>query len=93
MFARRRRNVFKGPSLSLTVGGGAAGAVAHGRGERESRSGSVQGRPSGEQIIEEEDEDDEEYVEEVDEFSPVKAGETVEVLEERTPTVGASAGR
>lgn len=64
----------------------------------------MQGRRSGE-IIEEEDEDEmdelgglpgeEEYVEEVEEFSPVKAGETVEVLnldEERTPTVGAAMG-
>jgi len=89
VFARRRRNVFKGPSLSVAVGG----ALAHARGERDSRSGSVQGRPSGEQIIEEEEEDDgDDDVEEVDEFSPVKAGETVEVLEERTPTVGASRG-
>lgn len=102
VFARRKRNVFKGPMLSLPLGG-AANSVGS-RSDRGSRSGSVQGRPSGE-IIEEEDEDEvgglsnvpceEEYVEEVEEFSPIKAGETVEVLgseEERTPTVGAMLG-
>jgi hypothetical protein len=50
------------------------------RGENGSRSGSVQGRRSGE-IIEEEDEEDLE-VEEVEEFSPVKFGDEEVLVEE-----------
>lgn len=66
----------------------------------------MQGRPSGEGVIEEEDEDEierlmgedpdgegeGEFVEEVEEFSPLGTGEIAEVLEEeeeRTPTTGA----
>ena len=53
------------------------------RGESISRNGSVKGRPSGE-IIQEEDEDEEEdEVEVVEEFSPVKPGEIVEITEGR----------
>ncbi|KIW01455.1 uncharacterized protein PV09_07212 [Verruconis gallopava] len=79
IFAKRKRSVFKGPMLTL----------GHSTGRREtgSRSGSVQGRTSGE-IIEEEDENEgavEEEVEEVEEFSPVKFGEVV--LEEEGPPV------
>jgi hypothetical protein len=53
-----------------------------------SRSSSVQRKRSSELAIQEEDEEDEivedeEGVEVVDEFSPVKPGEVVEVLEGR----------
>jgi hypothetical protein len=48
-----------------------------------SRSGSVKGRPSGELVIQEEDEDEEDGVEVVEEFSPVKPGEIAEITEER----------
>jgi len=59
-------------------GSGAAASVNSGgvRGQSHSRSTSVAGRKSGEQLaIQEEDEDD---IEEVDVFSPITAGEGVE---------------
>jgi hypothetical protein len=103
VFARRKRSVFKGPGgLALSLPGlGGVGSSGN-RGERVSRSGSVQGRRSGE-VIEEEDEElgeleevlgEEDEVEEVEEFSPVKADEVVEMMmEEKTAAVGAMAAR
>ncbi|KAF2652246.1 kinase-like protein [Lophiostoma macrostomum CBS 122681] len=75
IFAKRKRSPFKGPMLNLNTHG--TGGLRN-RGEANSRSGSVQGRRSGEIMgIEEEDEDE---VEEVEEFSPVVGkGESVEV--------------
>jgi len=77
LFAKRKRNIFKGPMLSFGGGGSArnAGSGSHSR----SASATGLGRRSGEMPIEEEDEDDadeeaEDYVEEVDAFSPVISG-------------------
>jgi serine/threonine protein kinase len=73
VFAKRKKHVFKGPMLntlatsSPTSPAGGAG-TGHGRTGSHSRSTSVGG-------IQEEDEDE---VEEVEAFSPVKAGEEVE---------------
>jgi hypothetical protein len=103
VFARRKRSVFKGPGgLALSLPGLGAVAPSGVRGERGSRSGSVQGRRSGE-VIEEEDEElceleevlgEEDEVEEVEEFSPVKADEVVEMMmEEKAAAVGATAVR
>ena len=85
--------MFKGPGgLALSLPGLGGVAPSGSRGERGSRSGSVQGRASGE-VIEEEDEElgeleevlgEEEEVEEVEEFSPVKADEVVEMMMEET---------
>lgn len=83
LFAKRKRSPFKGPGLGFNPGGSPA---ARGRSEGGSRNSSVQGRKSGELIIEEEDEDmleemeEEEEVEEVEAFSPVLAGEYLEEL-------------
>jgi hypothetical protein len=90
MFAKRKRNIFKGPMLSL--GGGrdnrstGSGSASHSR----SASASGLGRRSGEITIEEVDEDAEgegsgdgdEEVEEVDSFSPIVKGPG-EVVEEK----------
>ncbi|KAK1753357.1 Serine/threonine-protein kinase ppk16 [Echria macrotheca] len=90
MFAKRKRNIFKGPMLSL--GGGrdnrstGSGSASHSR----SASASGLGRRSGEITIEEVDEDVEgegsgdgdEEVEEVDSFSPIVKGPG-EVVEEK----------
>ena len=62
IFAKRKRTPFKGPML----GPGSARRRSDGGGGSVSRSGSVQGRASGEIIQEEEEE-----VEEVDHFTPV----------------------
>ncbi|KAF2876455.1 kinase-like domain-containing protein [Massariosphaeria phaeospora] len=74
IFAKRKRSPFKGPMLNLNT----SGSPAHHRirSDAASRSTSVQGRRSGEIMgIEEEDEDD---IEEVDEFSPImRPGEFV----------------
>ncbi|KAL8396551.1 hypothetical protein RB594_003578 [Gaeumannomyces avenae] len=83
LFAKRKRNIFKGPMLSFAGGGGGGG----GSGARSTSSGSHSrsasanglGRRSGEITIEEEDEDDEfavgeSEVEEVDSFTPVVRG-------------------
>jgi len=61
VFAKRKRSVFKGPMLNVQAGG------AERKGSH-SRSASLVGRRSGEQVIEEEDEDG---VEEVDTFGPL----------------------
>ncbi|RFU26731.1 hypothetical protein B7463_g9618, partial [Scytalidium lignicola] len=70
VFAKRKKNIFKGPMLNTAAsngpGGGGVGSSSHSRAASHSRSTSVGGRRSGE-IIQEEDEDE---IEEVDEFSP-----------------------
>ncbi|KAI1437597.1 kinase-like protein [Xylaria sp. CBS 124048] len=88
MFAKRKRNVFKGPMLSTQGSAncrGGTGSNSH------SRSGSAGGlaRRSGEITIQEEDEEAlafeaDEDIEEVDQFSPILRvpGETVEEIYE-----------
>ncbi|KAE9980920.1 hypothetical protein EG328_011938 [Venturia inaequalis] len=80
LFAKGKRNVFKGPMLRLGPhhGHGNSSSTSRVRGETKSRSNSVDNRRSGE-IIQEEDE--EEDIEEVEEFSPVREGTCEEVLE------------
>ncbi|KAK3079725.1 hypothetical protein LTS18_004056, partial [Coniosporium uncinatum] len=93
IFAKRKRSPFKGPmllgmGLQHHHGGGVQGHGSHRRDREGSRSGSLQGRKSGELVIEEEDEGeegedglggmmeegdvDEEEIEEVDGFSPIE---------------------
>ncbi|RWA09433.1 hypothetical protein EKO27_g5650, partial [Xylaria grammica] len=89
LFAKRKRNLFKGPSLSIhhssSTGRGGTSSGNHSR----SASTSGLGRRSGEITIQEEDEEalefeGEEEVEEVDQFSPVlrRPGEKVEEIYE-----------
>lgn len=86
LFAKRKRNIFKGPMLSLAKDnrGNGSGSAGHSR----SASASGLGRGSGEMPIQEVDEDaveDEDGdVEEVDVFSPViqRPGEMVEEIYE-----------
>lgn len=95
MFAKRKRNLFKGPSLNF--GGGPAshptsrgpGVAAHSR----SGSGSAAlARRSGEITIQEEDEDyfEDKDIEEVEAFMPITArpGETIteQIIEDSEPT-------
>jgi serine/threonine protein kinase len=78
VFAKRKKNVFKGPMLNTSspISGGGGGGGSHSRAGSHSRSASQGGRRSGE-IIEEEDED----VEEVDAFSPITGpGEIEETI-------------
>ena len=90
LFAKRKRNLFKGPMVS----GGGSGSRGSGSGSHSrSASASGLGRRSGEITIQEEEEDDEDdYVEEVENFTPVVTGpgERVEeqIIEEGeiTPT-------
>jgi hypothetical protein len=77
VFAKRKRNVFKGPMLNTASP--TTGPSGHSRNGSLSRSTSVAGRRSGE-IIEEEDEDE---IEEVDVFSPIMG--TGEIEEEIYP--------
>ncbi|KAI0970473.1 kinase-like protein [Xylaria arbuscula] len=78
LFAKRKRNIFKGPSLSIhssSTGRGGTGSGGHSR----SASASGMGRRSGEITIQEEDEEAlefeaEEEIEEVDQFSPIIRG-------------------
>ncbi|KAF2474693.1 Pkinase-domain-containing protein [Lindgomyces ingoldianus] len=80
IFAKRKRSPFKGPMLNLNIHSSPRDARGP-RSEGNSRSGSVQGRRSGEIMgIEEEDEDE---FEEVDEFSPVMGKGEVVVMEEK----------
>lgn len=76
VFAKRKRNIFKGPLLNATGASVNGGSTSNGSkvAGSHSRSESVTGRRSGE-IIEEEDEDE---VEEVDQFSPLTGQEVVE---------------
>lgn len=74
LFAKRKKNIFKGPTLNAHI-------ESSPRGRQRSGSGSAAARRSGEMPIQEEDE-----VEEVDCFAPVVArpGESIteEILEE-----------
>ncbi|KAK7512264.1 kinase-like domain-containing protein [Phyllosticta citriasiana] len=70
LFARRKRSPFKGPGLSMGIHHGSPNG-SRVRDASGSRTSSVQGRRSGEMIIQEEDEDELEDVEEVETFSPV----------------------
>ncbi|KAI2626356.1 kinase-like protein [Xylaria nigripes] len=86
LFAKRKRNVFKGPMLSLqTSSAGRVGSGSNGH----SRNGSAAGlsRRSGEITIQEEDEEGlgpDEEIEEVEQFSPIVhvPGEKVEEIYE-----------
>lgn len=76
LFAKRKRNLFKGPMQSSGHGIRNTGSGTHSR----SASSSGLGRRSGEITIQEEEEDEEhvagteEYIEEVDNFTPTIAG-------------------
>ncbi|KUJ22401.1 kinase-like protein [Mollisia scopiformis] len=74
VFAKRKKNIFKGPMLNTSSSSGSANGSGHNRTGSHSRSASVAGRRSGE-IIEEEDEDE---IEEVDAFSPLNGPEEIE---------------
>ena len=78
VFAKRKKNLFKGPLLN-TSSPSPAGGSSHTRTGSHSRSASVAGRRSGEITgIEEEDEDE---IEEVDAFSPITGpGEIEETI-------------
>lgn len=81
LFARRKRSPFKGPSLSLNPG---LGTIKQGR-DSLSRSSSVNRKHSSDMAIQEEDEEEyEEGVEIVDEFSPLKPGEHIMEVVENT---------
>ena len=67
VFAKRKKNVFKGPMLNTSSPMANGGGGGHSRAGSHSRSASQAGRRSGE-IIEEEDEEE---VEEVEAFSPI----------------------
>lgn len=91
LFAKRKRNLFKGPTLNF----GAQNNHRNTNSGSHSRSASASGlgRRSGEITIQEEDEgmdEEEEEIEEVDMFSPVIGGpgETIEeqIFEESEPT-------
>lgn len=88
MFAKRKKTPFRGPILSIGTGGGGVGSPAartreSSAGPGNSRSASVAGRASGE-IIQEEDEEE---IEEVDNFSPVGPEADESVWEGPTATV------
>jgi hypothetical protein len=95
LFAKRKRNLFKGPMLSIhnsSTGRSGTGSGGHSR----SASASGLGRRSGEITIQEEDEEAEDFegeeeIEEVDQFSPIlrRPGETVEEIFE---SIGESEG-
>ncbi|KAG7430861.1 putative serine/threonine-protein kinase [Fusarium oxysporum f. sp. raphani] len=91
MFAKRKRNLFKGPTLN-NFGGPSQGQRNSSSGSHSrSASASGLGRRSGEITIQEEDEgsEDDDDVEEVDVFSPVIGGpgERIEeqIFEENEP--------
>lgn len=79
VFAKRKKNLFKGPMLNTLVTSSptspSGAGAAHGRAGSHSRSTSVGGTRRSGEIIQEEDEDE---VEEVEAFSPIAAGEEVE---------------
>ncbi|KAI9848695.1 MAG: hypothetical protein M1837_006782 [Sclerophora amabilis] len=88
VFAKRKKNTFKGPMLNLAGTGGGTGSPSSSSSRRDSSTGRRStsaggaGRRSGE-IIEEEDEDE---IEEVDAFSPVVGpGESEEPIENELP--------
>ncbi|CAJ2500831.1 Uu.00g036840.m01.CDS01 [Anthostomella pinea] len=78
LFAKRKRSIFKGPTLSIgNSSGGRSGTTSSSHSRSASASGL--GRRSGEITIQEEDEEaaefkGEEDVEEVDQFSPIIRG-------------------
>ena len=77
VFAKRKKNLFKGPMLNTSIPNGSASGSGSGnskRGHSHSRSTSLAGRRSGE-IIQEEDEDE---IEEVEAFSPITGPDEVE---------------
>lgn len=77
MFAKRKKNLFKGPMLNTSSPSPSGGVSGHVKTGSHSRSTSVAGKRSGE-IIEEEDEDE---IEEVDAFSPITGpGEVEETI-------------
>ncbi|PFH58098.1 hypothetical protein XA68_14143 [Ophiocordyceps unilateralis] len=94
LFARRKKNLFKGPALSFggPLSGGGSGsrhASSSGAGHSRSGSSSAMGRRSGEITIQEEDEEsavmeeeDEDECEEVEMFNPIVGGPG-ETIEER----------
>jgi hypothetical protein len=96
MFAKRKKNLFKGPGLSFggSHGHGPSrngGSGSHSHSHSRSGSASGLGRHSGEITIQEEDEDhmggvdeeeEEEEIEEVDAFSPLVGGPG-EIIEEQ----------
>lgn len=93
LFAKRKKSLFKGPTLNFGGTGGSSNRSHTPGGHSRSASGSALGRRSGEVTIQEEDEDhvaEEEAVEEVDRFTPVviRPGETVEeqIIEAEEPT-------
>jgi len=102
LFAKRKKNIFKGPMLSLggsaresghrSVSGGGGGRPGGSASHSRSASASGLGRRSGEMAIQEVDEDEmEEEVEEVDTFSPV-VGLPGEVVEEQIIEEGEEGG-
>ncbi|OTB06225.1 hypothetical protein M426DRAFT_9716 [Hypoxylon sp. CI-4A] len=94
LFAKRKRNLFKGPMLSTGNPSRGSGSGSHSR----NTSASGLGRRSGEITIQEEDEEaeeeaiidieaEEEEIEEVEQFSPITQapGEKVEEIYEEDP--------
>jgi len=78
VFAKRKKNLFKGPMLNTSSPGPAGGPSGSGvRTGSHSRSTSVAGRRSAEDPIEEENEDE---IEEVEAFSPITGNETEETI-------------
>ncbi|KAI0114156.1 kinase-like protein [Nemania sp. FL0031] len=87
LFAKRKRNLFKGPTLSMHGSSGRSGTSSGNHSRSASASGL--GRRSGEITIQEEDEEcldleGDEDIEEVDQFSPILRGpgETIEEIYE-----------
>lgn len=92
LFAKRKKNVFKGPSLNFgNVPNNGGGPSRSAGGHSRSASGSALGRRSGEITIQEEDEEEEEEIEEVDAFTPIvrRPGEkiTEEFIEDDAATL------
>ncbi|KAI0871999.1 kinase-like protein [Hypoxylon argillaceum] len=91
LFAKRKRNIFKGPTLSMHGSSSGRSGTSSGNHSR-SASASGLGRRSGEITIQEEDEEGleaadfegDEEIEEVDQFSPILRGpgETIEEIYE-----------
>jgi serine/threonine protein kinase len=75
VFAKRKKNIFKGPMLNTSSPMATSSGGSHSRAGSHSRSASQAGRRSGE-IIEEEDED----IEEVDAFSPITGPGEIETI-------------
>ncbi|KID99287.1 Protein kinase domain containing protein, partial [Metarhizium majus ARSEF 297] len=90
LFAKRKRNIFKGPSLNFGSAGHHISRNASSGSHSRSGSGSALGRRSGEITIQEEDEEpvveedeeDEDEFEEVESFQPI-VGRPGEIIEEQ----------